>query len=115
MGRAQESDARCEPLDVPLLQHKLRPPYTYLALVPRRALVDWLLHLETPLVVLSAPAGCGKTSTLVQWTQAEPRPVAWVSLEAADADPAVFLSYLTTAIAAVADVPPAVYTLLRQQ
>ena len=101
-------------LGVPLLQHKLRPPRTYLALVQRRTLVDWLLHLETPLVVFSAPAGCGKTSTLVQWTQAEPRPVAWVSLEAADADPAVFLSYLTTAIAAVADVPPAVFTLLRQ-
>ena len=101
-------------LGVPLLQHKLRPPHTYLALVQRRALVDRLLHAETPLVVLSAPAGCGKTSTLVQWTQAERRPVAWVSLEAADADPAVFLSYLATAIAAVAEVPPAVFALLRQ-
>ena len=65
-------------------------------------------------MVFSAPAGCGKTSTLVQWTQAERRPVAWVSLEAADADPAVFLAYLSTAIAAVADVPPAVFALLRQ-
>jgi LuxR family transcriptional regulator, maltose regulon positive regulatory protein len=101
-------------LGVPLLQHKLRPPRTYLALVQRRSLVDRLLHLETPLVVFSAPAGCGKTSTLVQWTQAEQRPVAWLSLESADADPAVFLSYLTTAIAAVADVPPAVFTLLRE-
>ena len=91
LGRAQESDAQGEKLGVPLLQHKLGPPRTYLALVQRRALVDWLLHVETPLVVFSAPAGSGKTSTLVQWTQAERRPVAWVSLEAADADPAVFL------------------------
>lgn len=100
-------------LGVPL-QHKLRPPHTYLALVQRRALVDWLLHVETPMVVFSAPAGWGKTSTLVQWTRAERRPVTWVSLEAADADPAVFLSYLATALAAVADVPPAVFLLLRE-
>jgi hypothetical protein len=31
-------------LGVPLLQYKLRPPHTYLALVQRRALVDWLLQ-----------------------------------------------------------------------
>jgi LuxR family maltose regulon positive regulatory protein len=101
-------------LGVPLLQYKLRPPHTYLALVQRRALVDRLLHMETPMVVFSAPAGCGKTSTLVQWTRAERRPVAWISLEAADADPAVFLSYLATALAAVAEVPPAVFLLLRE-
>jgi LuxR family transcriptional regulator, maltose regulon positive regulatory protein len=114
VGGSQESDALGEMLGVPLLQHKLRPPHTYLALVRRRTLVDWLLHVETPLVLFSAPAGCGKTSTLGQWTQAEQRPIAWVSLEAADADPAVFLVYLSTALAAVADVPPAVFTLLRE-
>ena len=114
MARAQESDAQGDLLGVPLLQHKLRPPRTYLALVQRRALVDRLLHLEAPLVVFSAPAGSGKTSTLVQWTQAERRPVAWVSLEATDADPAVFLSYLAAAIASVADVPPAAFRLLQQ-
>jgi LuxR family transcriptional regulator, maltose regulon positive regulatory protein len=114
VSRAREPAVRDDMRDVPLLRHKLSPPRTYLALVRRRALVDRLLHVDTPLVVFSAPAGCGKTSTLVQWTQAEPLPVAWVSLEAGDADPAVFLSYLSTAIAAVADVPPAVFALLRQ-
>jgi LuxR family transcriptional regulator, maltose regulon positive regulatory protein len=114
VDRPEEPDVPGDLLGVPLLRHKLRPPHTYLALVQRRALVDWLLRVETPLLVFSAPAGCGKTSSLVQWAQAESRPVAWLSLDPADGDPAVFLSYLAAAIADVTEVPPAVFALLRQ-
>lgn len=73
-----------------------------------------MLESEAPLVLLSAPAGCGKTSTLVQWAEAERRPVAWLSLDTADSDPAVFASYLAAALSAVADLPPEVFAHLRQ-
>ena len=112
---APSGDVAGEPLGVPLLRHKLRPPRAHLALVRRRALVQWLQQSEAPLVVLAAPAGYGKTSTLVQWTEADRRPVAWLSLDQADSDPAVFATYMAAALSGVVGgVPQEVFDLLRQ-
>jgi LuxR family maltose regulon positive regulatory protein len=55
--------------------------------------------LEGTLTLVSAPAGFGKTTLLAEWVAAVPtRPVAWVSLDQSDNDPAIFWSYLITAL-----------------
>ncbi len=56
-----------------------------------------------PLTLVTAPAGCGKTTLLMQWhsivQQQTPKPVvAWLSLDEADADPNRFLAYLILAL-----------------
>ncbi|MEV5412925.1 LuxR C-terminal-related transcriptional regulator [Thermopolyspora sp. NPDC052614] len=57
------------------------------------------------MILLSAPAGFGKTTLLSQWLSqwrtvqhSEPRRVAWLSLEAEDNDPRRFLANLLAAI-----------------
>ncbi|WP_282943841.1 hypothetical protein [Cellulomonas endometrii] len=51
------------------------------------------------LVLVSAPAGYGKTTLLVQWAATADRPVAWVSLDALDDDPARLTRVLQDAVA----------------
>jgi LuxR family maltose regulon positive regulatory protein len=51
--------------------------------------------------LVSAPAGFGKTTLLGKWVKNQAdkgRPVAWLTLDEDDNDPARFLSYLVTAI-----------------
>src|SRR3712207_2449170 len=54
------------------------------------------------LTLISAPAGFGKTTLLSAWLSdpsAVGRPVAWLSLDSADNDPARFWRYVVTALA----------------
>jgi LuxR family maltose regulon positive regulatory protein len=52
--------------------------------------------LNSNLVLISAPAGFGKTTLLAQWVnESQPRPrVAWISIDEGDDDPVRFWSYL---------------------
>ncbi len=50
-------------------------------------MVKRFLDSDAPVVAVAAPAGYGKTSTLVLWATADERPFAWVQLTAADNDP----------------------------
>jgi len=43
---------------------------------------------------VSAPAGFGKTTLLVEWVAQADRPVAWLALDAGDNDPNRFLWYI---------------------
>ena len=45
-----------------------------------------------------APPGYGKSTCLALWRAKEPRPVGWVTVDAADADPIRFLNYMALAI-----------------
>lgn len=54
--------------------------------------------LEGKLTLVSAPAGFGKTSLLSEWAANCQRPVAWVSLDSGDDNPALFLSYVVSAL-----------------
>ena len=47
---------------------------------------------------ISAPAGFGKTTLVSEWIASCKRPVAWLSLDEGDNDPARFLTYLITAL-----------------
>lgn len=54
-------------------------------------------------VVISAPAGTGKTHLVREWSacrQQAPREVAWLTLDQADRDPARFLRYVVAVIGA---------------
>lgn len=54
------------------------------------------------LILVSAPAGFGKTTLVSEWAGGCGRPVAWLSLDEADSDPARFLAYLIAALQTVA-------------
>jgi LuxR family transcriptional regulator, maltose regulon positive regulatory protein len=82
-----------------LLTTKLRPPSTRPGLVPRARLVDRLTQgLASELTLVSAPAGFGKTALLADWARGGRRPVAWLSLDTGDNDPARFWRHLAAAI-----------------
>ncbi len=55
-------------------------------------------HLSGHFILISAPAGFGKTSLLLDWVHQHNPAVAWVSLDPGDNDPAVFLSYVIAAL-----------------
>ena len=84
-----------------LLTTKLYFPPPRPSLVPRPRLVARLqAGMQGPLTLVSAPAGSGKTTVLSQWRHGpgSGAPVAWLSLDHADNDPARFLQYLSAAL-----------------
>jgi LuxR family maltose regulon positive regulatory protein len=54
------------------------------------------------LSLISAPAGFGKTTLVSEWIAGCTRPVAWLSLDEADRDPARFLVYCIAALQTIA-------------
>ncbi|HEY1029920.1 MAG TPA: LuxR C-terminal-related transcriptional regulator [Pseudomonas sp.] len=93
------------PSAVPLLRTKLYPAHGEGApLLERSALLERLQAAsEQRLIVLSAPAGFGKSTVLSQWRrrlQAQGARVAWLSCDEADSEPPRFLQYLVAAIEA---------------
>jgi LuxR family transcriptional regulator, maltose regulon positive regulatory protein len=72
---------------------KLRPPAPPSRLVDRArlgAVLDDADAAGVPLVLISAPAGSGKSTLVAAWAAAHHREVAWLQLEDFDADPARF-------------------------
>jgi LuxR family maltose regulon positive regulatory protein len=85
----------------PLLESKLQPPTYRGDTVPRVALVERLQHARrVPAVVIEAPAGYGKTTLATQWLASDRRDVGWYSIDEADNDPVVFMTYLAAALTA---------------
>ncbi|EDX82662.1 transcriptional regulator, LuxR family protein [Synechococcus sp. PCC 7335] len=83
---------------IPLLETKLYLPEWSADWVSRPRLID-RIHTQRKLTLVSAPAGFGKTTLLAEWIAAlSTRSVAWVSLDPSDNDPAIFWSYLITAL-----------------
>ena len=75
-----------------LLATKLHVPGPRPGLVPRqRLLVRLDDRLARGLVLVCGPAGYGKTVLLADWARHGGPPVAWLSLDAGDNDPARFL------------------------
>ncbi len=91
----------------PLLETKLRLPRRRRNEVPRPRLIEQLNRgLESPLTLVSAPAGFGKTTVLGEWlsnSSREPVRAAWLSLDQGDNDPTLFWSYVIAALRTVAD------------
>jgi LuxR family maltose regulon positive regulatory protein len=93
---------------LPLLATKLAPPRPPVRLVSRPRLLG-LLDAGTRqlLTVVSGPAGAGKTTLLTSWIAAgqPPGPVAWLSLDPGDDEPARFWAYLQAALRRSGAVP----------
>jgi LuxR family transcriptional regulator, maltose regulon positive regulatory protein len=86
-------------MDRQILRAKLYVPRSRPNAVPRARLDERLDEgVRRELTVVSAPAGFGKTTLLADWSRRSELPVAWVSLDERDDDPARFLSYLISAI-----------------
>jgi LuxR family maltose regulon positive regulatory protein len=68
-------------------------------MVSRPRLIERLnAGLHHKLTLISAPAGFGKTTLLSEWVAGDGHPVAWLSLDEGDNDPARFLAYLVAAL-----------------
>lgn len=82
-----------------LLTSKLHMPHLPAQLVHRPRLIQRLQQgLERSLILLSAPAGFGKSMLLSDWLASKSIPVVWLSLEPQDNDLTRFLSYLLAAL-----------------
>ena len=83
----------------PFITTKLTVPSLPAGLVERPHLVQQLNQtVQHKLLLVSAPAGFGKTTVLSDWSLRSEWPVAWVSLDAADNEPIHFWSYVITAL-----------------
>src|SRR5262249_41508614 len=65
-----------------------------------------------PVVSVVAPAGYGKTTLLSQWAERRGQAFAWVSVDEADNDPKVLLTYIAHALDAVEPVGERVFDAL---
>jgi LuxR family maltose regulon positive regulatory protein len=84
------------------LATKLHFPAPRPDLVPRPCLIEQLnAGLHRKLTLLSAPAGFGKTTLLSEWAARSQVPIAWLSLDGGDNDPARFWAYVVAVLRTV--------------
>jgi LuxR family transcriptional regulator, maltose regulon positive regulatory protein len=95
---AARSDASGSEQDA-LLATKLYLPGNRAGFVPRPRLADRLEEgLDRKLLLVSAPAGSGKSALLADWARRNGRPVAWLSLDPGDNDPVRFWRHAAAAL-----------------
>ena len=106
VGSAGESNQALEAV----IASKLEPPRQRSALLARQGLLDAALRqLDKRLILVSAPAGYGKSSLLTQLhgkLKAAGKSVAWIGLDIADNDPVRFARHCLAALAGAGRVQP---------
>ncbi|MBN1937421.1 MAG: AAA family ATPase [Anaerolineae bacterium] len=91
-----------EVIDLPLLRTKYSLPPVRSNLVSRAHLLARLsAGLERKCVLVSAPAGFGKTTLVRSWLSQCDCSIAWLALDESDNDPVRFLRYVIAALQAV--------------
>mgnify|MGYP006302470407 CR=1 FL=1 len=98
-GSAPESAA--PPAGSPVVGVKIRPPALRTDVVRRSRLTDTLHASRARVVLVSAPAGFGKTVLALDWLAGRNEPVAWLSLDALDNDADRFFVHLGAALGRV--------------
>lgn len=83
--------------------HIPRLPVQHIARPHLRVLLEE--GARRPFTLVAAPAGSGKTTLLAEWAMTTSLPIRWLSLEAAENDPARLLSYLIAALNPLAGRP----------
>src|SRR6266487_162227 len=87
----------------PILATKLYLPRLRPNVVSRPRLIERLNEgLHRNLILISAPAGFGKTTLVSEWLAGGARPTAWLSLDDQDNDLTRFLTYLVAALQTIA-------------
>ncbi len=98
-----------------LLHTKFLVPRPGADLLPRPRLIQFLeSNADKRLLLLSAPAGYGKTTLLADFLATVSRPFAWYQLDALDSDPTVFLTYLIESLRRMSHAPESVRRALGQ-
>src|ERR1700674_734270 len=90
-------------MPTPILVTKLYIPRLRPNVVSRPRLLARLNEgLHRKLTLIAAPAGFGKTTLVSAWVAGCDRQVAWLSLDKAESDPTLFLTYLVAALRTIA-------------
>jgi LuxR family maltose regulon positive regulatory protein len=84
---------------IPIYKTKLHRPRVARDFMLREALDVLLDHSpDHPLILVSAPAGYGKSSVVSHWLETRGHLNAWLSLDEVDSEVRVFLTYLVAAV-----------------
>jgi LuxR family transcriptional regulator, maltose regulon positive regulatory protein len=97
---SEDVDAIAGRPDAPiLLVTKLHPPFVPAQTIARERLFERLREGRGKrLSLVACPAGFGKSTLLAAWREAEPQPVAWLTLDEGDDDAVVLWSHAIEAL-----------------
>jgi len=86
--------------DNPVTRTRITIPRRRPDLITRQRLLDSLNDLiDYRLILITAPAGYGKTSLLVDFAAQTELPVCWYTVNALDIEPQLFISNLVSSLA----------------
>src|SRR5215211_75934 len=96
------------------VEAKIQRPVQREGVIARTKLLEALA--ATPerisLVLVTAPAGYGKTTVLSQWAAEDSREFAWVTVDEADGDPVRLAGHVALALHRIEPLDPAVFRAL---
>lgn len=69
--------------------------------VERAALLQLITQKNNQVNLITAPAGFGKSTIIIQWLKQQPKPYAWFSVDENDNEPKRFFSYLIQAFTTI--------------
>ncbi|MCD6400357.1 MAG: hypothetical protein J7L73_00360 [Anaerolineales bacterium] len=82
-----------------ILKTKLFIPPLREGNISRRRLIELVnKNIKEKVLLVSAPAGYGKTTLLAEWVTQTKFPVAWLSLDATENNPISFLTYIISSV-----------------
>jgi LuxR family maltose regulon positive regulatory protein len=96
------------------VEAKIQRPVHRAGQIARTGLLEALAatpeHIS--LILVTAPAGYGKTTALSQWAAEDPREFAWVTVDEADGDPVRLAGHVALALHRIRPLDPAVFQAL---